>query len=627
VRVLKLTGIAFGAVIALIIVALLAVRLFVNPNDYRGRIEKAVKDSTGRELDLRGELKLSVFPWIALELGPATLGNPPGFGAQPFIAVQHVALSVKVLPLLHKELQIGRIEIDGLDLRLMKNAEGKGNWEGLGSSGAAASKPAAASPTALPELAGLTFKDGRFSYQDLVADHLNLDVGAIGAGHPVPLKLSLNLTTAPGAQPIAVAGQFDLTPKTDKQEYGLNFSAQLGSAHLTGTALASHVPDAPNLTGTFKLDPVGPRELMAQLGIKPPQTHDPKALSKLAAIGEFAYSGNAVSASKLDVQLDDSELRGSLALTDLTTDAMTFDLAVTQIDLDRYRGPDATAGVAAKPAAAKAPPTPLPTEALKALKLHGTATLGSARFAGIALSQARVTIAAQDGVLHVAPIQAGLYGGTYAGDVALDVRNHPAALHTEDTLNGVDMAQLLKDFAKTQRFSGRGMVTASISAQGDTSDAMMGSLGGHVAANLANGAVEGVDLWFVVSQAMALAQKQPLAGASDSGRTKFDTFKVSADLNKGVATTKDLSIVSQNLHVAGQGTANLVTEAVDYQVKATVLKGTGAAGAGTLAEVPLTVTGTMTAPKVRPDIEGMVKGRVQQELQQKGQDLLKGLFH
>jgi AsmA protein len=626
VRLLKVTAIAFGAVIALIAVALLAVRVFVNPNDYRGRIEQAVKDSTGRTLDLRGDLKLSVFPWVALELGPASLGNPPGFGDQPFVAVQHAALSVKLLPLLRRQLQIGRIEIDRLDLRLIKNAQGKGNWEGFGGTGSETARSSAAGPMALPELAGLTVKDGRLSYQDLLADHVGLDVGAIGAGRTVPVKLSLNLTTAPGAKPIILASQLELTPNPGKRQYGVNFTAQLGAARLTGTAAASNVSDAPNITGTFKMEPVVLRELMTQLGTNAPQTRDPKALSKFAASGEFAYGGNALRMSQLDVQLDESDLRGSMALTDLTTHAMSFDLAVNQIDIDRYRAPD-KAGPAAKAVAAKAPPTPLPTDSLRALQLHGTATIGSARIAGITLSQVHVGVAAKDGVLHVAPLQANLYGGSCTGDIAFDVHNHPAVLHTEDTLNAVDMAQFLKDFAKTQRFSGRGTVSANLNAAGDTGDALMGSLGGHVNANLANGAIEGVDLWFVVSQAVALIQKQPPPGGSDSGRTKFDSFKASADLNRGVATTKDLSIVSQNLHVAGQGTANLVTDAVDYQVKATVLKGSGAAGAGTLAEVPLTVTGTMAAPKVRPDIEGMAKGRLQQEIQQRAQDVLKGLFH
>jgi len=69
-RALKLVGIVVGCLVALVIIVLLAVRLFVNPNDYKDRIAQQVKSATGRELILSGPIRLSVFPWIALELGP-----------------------------------------------------------------------------------------------------------------------------------------------------------------------------------------------------------------------------------------------------------------------------------------------------------------------------------------------------------------------------------------------------------------------------------------------------------------------------------------------------------------------------------------------------------------------------
>ncbi|MDB6085412.1 MAG: AsmA family protein, partial [Gammaproteobacteria bacterium] len=68
----KTLGMIIGGLIALMVIALLAVWLLVNPNDYKPRIAAAVKDATGRELVLQGDIKLSVFPWIALELGPAS---------------------------------------------------------------------------------------------------------------------------------------------------------------------------------------------------------------------------------------------------------------------------------------------------------------------------------------------------------------------------------------------------------------------------------------------------------------------------------------------------------------------------------------------------------------------------
>ncbi|HWS64421.1 MAG TPA: AsmA family protein [Steroidobacteraceae bacterium] len=165
-RTAKTLSIVVGAVIALIALALLAVRLFVDPNDYKPRITAAVKNATGRELVLQGAIKLSVFPWIALELGPASLGNPSGFKDEPFVSFQHASVRVKLLPLLSKRLEVGRVEVDGLDLKLLKNAEGKGNWQGFGR--ADGSTPAAAQTKSgggeLQGIEGVKITNARVSY-------------------------------------------------------------------------------------------------------------------------------------------------------------------------------------------------------------------------------------------------------------------------------------------------------------------------------------------------------------------------------------------------------------------------------------------------------------------------------
>jgi AsmA protein len=150
--------------------------------------------------------------------------------------------------------------------------------------------------------------------------------------------------------------------------------------------------------------------------------------------------------------------------------------------------------------------------------------------------------------------------------------------------------------------------------------------------NVTNGAIQGINLWSTINSAVALVQRQSLPAQSGGNSTPFDTFKASADLSNGVATTNDLDIASGDIRVTGQGTANLVTEAVNYRANATVLK--GGAGSSALANIPLLITGTMTSPSVRPDTQGLIKSVAQQQLQkQKGavenklRNVLKGLIH
>ncbi len=558
-RGLKFFGIALAGLIAAIVVLLFAMWLFVNPNDYKGRIVQAVKSATGRELELPGDLKLSVFPWIALELGPASLGNAPGFGTEPFAAVRHVAVRVKLLPLLRKRLQVGRIEIDGLELRLHRNTQGQGNWQGFGGGTAAAphAEPDEPGTAALQDVSGVVITDSRVSYEDTVADQVNLTIGHVVAGASVPVTLKVNLVMSSGT-PI-----------------------------------------------------------------------------KIGARGDFNYADNALRATGLVVKLDDSTLRGDAAITNLHTKAISFNLNLDRINLDRYLA-------AMRPAPGKAPPPPEvrsaePTnDVLKDLQVAGTFAIGSATVVGVTATQVRANVAAKEGVTHISPATANLYGGGYSGDITLDERGSTPELKLDQSLTGVDIGLLLKDFAKLQRVSGRANVTVDLTGHGLASEEFIKSLSGHVNGYVTNGAIEGIDLWFAINRAIALLQKQALPAGKSSGRTRFDVFKASAVVANGVASTQDLTIASQNLRASGEGTANLVNGAINYQIKATILKETPvakAASEATLVEVPLTITGTLKSPEVRLDLQAMARARVQQELekhqgelQQRLQDVLKGLL-
>jgi AsmA protein len=671
-RAIKMIAYVLGGIAALLAILLLGVWLFVNPNDFKGRIAQEVKAATGRELTLDGSIKLSVFPWVALELGPASLGNPSGFGTEPFVSVQHAALRVKLLPLLHKQLQIGRIQVDGLDLRLKKNEAGTGNWEDFGRK----SKPESGTTvpptsTALPELAGVTIQNSRISYDTLTLANFNLEIGQVGSRSTVPIKARFDVDRGPQASALSLTAELNAKLDTEAKRYGLNgvtlsgnltsktdprpvawhlslpavdvdltaqtlkapaFTAQFAQAQLSGGLSGEKILDAPSITGTFKLEPLVLREFMGRLGVEPPKTRDAQALSKFAAAAGFAYGDKALKIENLDVQLDESKLTGAVAVTNLDTKALKFDLNLDRIDADRYLSPERSAP---KP---DGKPAELPTEQLKAVDANGTIAIGQAQIAGVALTNVRVSVASKDGVVRVNPAKAALYGGQYSGDITYDVHGAAPALKLDQTMTGIDIAQLLKASLKSERLSGRGNASTKLAGSGRTSDALIKSLSGRVDANLANGAVEGIDLWYQIGLAESLLKQHSMPAGSSSGRTKFDTFKMSADIAGGVATTKDLNIASQNLRVTGQGTANLTTKAIDYKIVATILKAPPAANGPdlsqlALANIPVNITGTMSDPKVKPDLAGIAKAKLQQavdqkkdELKQKLQDKLKGLF-
>ena len=75
----------------LIVAAAIIIPLVVDPNDYKDEIVSKVKETTGRDLKIQGDIGLSVFPWLGLELGALELSNAKGFGDAPFADVGTVA--------------------------------------------------------------------------------------------------------------------------------------------------------------------------------------------------------------------------------------------------------------------------------------------------------------------------------------------------------------------------------------------------------------------------------------------------------------------------------------------------------------------------------------------------------
>src|SRR6202048_81382 len=122
-RIFRIAAIAAGALLALVVIGVVALLLFVDPNRYRGDIERVAKQHSGRVLTIHGQLQLKIFPWLALSVHDVQLSNPEGFGTEPFMTVQNASIGVKLLPLLGKRLEVKRIALDGVNLNLVSRGE------------------------------------------------------------------------------------------------------------------------------------------------------------------------------------------------------------------------------------------------------------------------------------------------------------------------------------------------------------------------------------------------------------------------------------------------------------------------------------------------------------------------
>ncbi|MGH7089096.1 MAG: AsmA family protein, partial [Stellaceae bacterium] len=167
------------AVLIVIGVAAVLIAPFLIPTDtYASRIEAAVKSATGRDLKIAGPVKLSFLPRLELEASQVSFANAPGAHAPQMLRLKQLEVTLRLLPLLVGNVELGRFVLTEPEIALEIDKSGRPNWvfATAASQGAAPAKNASAasgSPSsgAPVSISGLSLGDvrlidGKLSYRD-----------------------------------------------------------------------------------------------------------------------------------------------------------------------------------------------------------------------------------------------------------------------------------------------------------------------------------------------------------------------------------------------------------------------------------------------------------------------------
>ncbi len=127
-RTLKILVFTLLGLLILVFGGLFAVTQLLDPNDYRQDIEQALQKHGGINVHIGGELNWSLYPWLGLELNDIAVKTQAG---ENFTQLSNMQARVDVLSLIKMSPRVGKLVVDGLSLELIKNVQGKGNWEAL----------------------------------------------------------------------------------------------------------------------------------------------------------------------------------------------------------------------------------------------------------------------------------------------------------------------------------------------------------------------------------------------------------------------------------------------------------------------------------------------------------------
>jgi AsmA protein len=334
-----------------------------------------VKKATGRDFVLAGDIELGFYPWLALRTGPGSFGNPPGFPAEPMAAWQGAQLGAKLIPLLRGELVVDRVRLKGADLRLVRRADGHGNWEGIGSNQPV---PPPGQKTRNITVDGVEIEDSRLLFIDeappgrrIEVTSLRLTTDAIAPDEPLTDTEIAGRLHMDGFGPEGVAFELEVPHVALTEDYSnlaiREFSLAFGGLEAEGGVSGTFGAE-PRLAGTISSNTFDLRALLGSVGVEAPKTTDPTALTRLQVDTAWKFDAGALAIDPLKLTLDDTHFSGNFHRAAGEDAIGDFALRGDTLNISRY----------IPPTDPDSEPFVLPTAMLAALKFRGVFELEQA---------------------------------------------------------------------------------------------------------------------------------------------------------------------------------------------------------------------------------------------------------
>jgi AsmA protein len=655
------------AAMALLLIAVVSILPFViNPNDFKPEIIAAVKDKTGRELTLDGELKLSLFPWAGISTEKIALSNAPEFQDRPFATIEEGNIGIRLLPLLSKKVEISRIVLKGLVLNLARNKQGLTNWDDLTASDLKTAPAVVADKTdaqPVPEqttfsIGDMTIENARINWDDLKTEkhieikdlNLNADklifdepanitasMTALKSGSTLihAIKLNTELTVNEKLDTFAlrrsdlhvvssgeaVSGQ-PLTTVLAIADAALNWNQQtakiqglqlksgdvsLAAAEMTGTS----IKNKPSFQGPVTIAPFSPAKVMQQLAITLPAMQDASALSKLAVNFDLTATGDSADLQNLALTLDDTQIKGAISIKSFAESVISFNLGIDALDVDRYLSPrNKSSKPIASPAVLLAVGlSALPVETLRKLSADGTVSVEKLKVNDLAMQDVRINLSSKNGVFTTQQAVQQFYQGSYSGDLHMDTHGDKPALAVNEKIDHVQIEPLLKDYRGEAPISGMVNASAQLQGQGRKTKELKTSLNGQLSFMFKDSVLKGFNLQKIIDEGKALIKGSALPSDNKNDQTLFSEMTGTATIANGLIQNNDLVAKSSKLRVDGKGNVNLNSEAVDYKIDAKLLDATATEPEQVKGAVAINVAGTLDKPLYTIDLESLLSDK------------------
>ncbi len=598
--------IKLALVIGIPVVAVLAVAAVLlatlDPNDYKDRMAQAFEDTTGRNVEIAGDITTTLFPVLGFEVSGVSIGNPAGYEDDTFLTVSKAQAGVELMPLLRREINISKIILTKPSINVIRQRDGSTNLafdikQDAQQAGAAPEEDRRAAASDI-SIGKIEINDARVTYNDMatgrtvIIDPLNMTLPGFDPGEETEIALDMIMKTS--APPLTV--------------------------EMNGFAKATAAPEL----GTFEIS-----GLKAEIRAQSPTFESPLNASITgggnvnAKERQFALNLDSVKADWQDTSLSGN----GTASGSFDQPRISFAAEAPSLNIDTLR---ATLGNKAAPATITSAEGEsvrrsdngggklIPVELVRGLALDGQIKVGKLTVSQLTLDDVSADIDAAGGVLNVAPIRAGFYEGQIDSALSINASGASPAFSLKGAATDIEVAGLLQDRLGQDYLTGRADMNFDLTSRGNTMQAVNSAAGGVIGFNLGEGYINKWELSRRLNQAIAFFETGRLTEVGLPERIRFTSLDATFNGRDGVFRNDDLLLVGPKLHAFGAGAISMASQTVDYTLRA----GLGEEADESARHVPVRISGPFGDLNYGLDLQAAMNEFAGEKIEEKKEELI-----
>jgi AsmA family protein len=588
--------------------AALVILPYIDFNTLKPFLTQAIKQETGRDLEIRGAIDLKLGFRPSLVVDDIVFQNAPWALGPEMVKIKRLEAKIMVFPLLNREIRITRLVLLEPDVLLETDKSGKWNFE-FEKPEAFPHKDGPPRSATLPRMAfhRVEIEKGKVSYRDgatgmlycIAIDRFTADSKELES----PLVLAFNGSYQ--EKPLELSGTVGspLLLKEPGKGYPVDLTAKGAGAQFRVEGTVQDVLNLKGLALKATGEVLSTSQMAAFLGGTLPAEFGPLQITfAISDAGDYTYKFSDLRISSIA-----GDAAGNLMVSlGGRRPKISGVLASQRLNLNPFLNGRKTRQAKPQNAAKSGrlfPNDPLPLNILKSVDVELKLNARQVQWTQLPLTNLSLGVTLDDGRLILRPITGKVAGGDAEGRVEMHAQGSVATAKAVFKVKQMDLRTLSLDL----KVEGKADVDLDLMSRGSSVAGLMAGLNGRTVVVMGQGRVDNRTIQILVGDLASGIVPLLNPSSKSANHTDINCGVSGFEIQDGMATVTALVVDTPDMTVIGEGQVNLRDETLDLALKP-YPRG-GAAGFNfSLAELAKSfkLNGTLAAPSLRMDAEQTV---------------------